>query len=70
MSECAVPALLAEPCLRKCYSKSIMMGSPIGACFEYECPDEYAALVECADPVLQSEACSTQLENCGVHLGD
>ncbi len=70
LSSCALEALQSEGCLRECFSKSIMMGSPIGSCFEYECPNEYAALVECADPVLQGDTCATQLLDCGIELGD
>lgn len=70
ISECLIQGVQAEPCLRGCYAKSIMMGSPIGSCLEYECPDEYNALVECADPVLQSEDCRTELEACGIPFSD
>ena len=70
LSTCAISAIQAEGCLRECFAKSIMMGSPIGSCFEYECPNEYEALVECADPVLQGETCATQLLDCGIDLAD
>lgn len=70
LSSCALPALQAEPCLRECFAKSIMMGSPIGSCFETECPTEYNALVQCADPVLQGETCANQLLDCGIELGE
>lgn len=66
--DCAVEGLAAEPCLRECYAKSIMMGTPIGSCLEYECPTEYNALQSCADPVLQSDTCKSQLQSCGIPL--
>ena len=64
----AISAIQVEGCLRECHAKSIMMGSPIGACFEHERSNEYEALVECADPVIQGESCSTQLMDCGIEL--
>ena len=70
LSTCAVQAIQSEGCLRECFSKSIMMGSPIGSCFEYECPTAYEALVECADPVLQGETCSSKLLDCGIEFGE
>ena len=45
-----------------------MMGSPIGDCMDIECPEEYSALVECADPVLQSDTCRPALEACGIPM--
>lgn len=66
VGSCVVPALQAQECLRGCYAKSIMMGSTIGACLEYECPTEYDALLECATPVMLGETCASGLASCGV----
>lgn len=68
ISQCAVQGFQAESCLRDCYSKSVMMGSPIGNCMETECATEYANLVECADPVLRSDSCKETMESCGIPL--
>jgi hypothetical protein len=70
ISQCAIEGLQAESCLRDCYSKSVMMGSPIGSCLEKECPTEYSNLIECADPVLRNEECSATLEACGIPLSE
>ena len=32
--------------------RSVMLGAPIGACMETECPSEYAALMDCAEPAI------------------
>ena len=66
VSSCALPAIQAESCLRDCYAKSIMMGSPIGSCLDTECKEQYEAVVTCADPVLHSETCQPKLEACGI----
>ena len=70
ISDCLIQGVQAEPCLRECYAKSIMMGSTLGDCMDIECPDEYSALVECADPVLKGEECRPALQACGIPLSE
>ena len=70
VSQCGIPALQAEECLRECYSKSIMMGSPIGSCLSAECPTEYEALVSCADPVIRDGECVQSMAECGLSFSD
>ena len=70
ISDCLIQGAQAKNCLEDCYAKSIMMGSPIGSCLEYECPDEYDALVQCADPVIKSDACRADMEACGIPFSD
>lgn len=66
LSDCAVEGFQAQDCLTECYSKSIMMGSPIGSCLETECATEYQNLVSCADPVIESDSCRSNMESCGI----
>jgi len=66
VSDCAVEGLMVQDCMYECYSKSIMLGSPIGSCLEYECPEEYKNLTDCANPVMAGQCAPSLLENCGV----
>jgi hypothetical protein len=68
IAECAIEGVTAQTCLYECYSKSIMLGSPIGNCMEVECPTEYEALIDCANPVMSGECAQGLRDNCGVEF--
>ena len=66
ISQCLVEGAMAESCIRHCYARSVMLGAPIGACMETECPSEYAALMDCAEPAINGPECEAQFESCGL----
>ena len=66
ISQCLVEGAMAESCMRHCYARSIMLGAPIGACMDTECPSEYSALMECAEPAINGAQCEAQFASCGL----
>ena len=66
LSSCGTEAFLVQSCLLSCASDSVMMGSPIGNCLANECPTEYQNLMECAEPVIKTGACTSLIDTCGL----
>lgn len=65
-ASCASDLLAARECLVTCASAAVMLDGNMGACLTEQCPDEYAQIQACIDPVLETEACAASLEECGV----
>ena len=70
LSDCLIESVQAEGCLWECYSKSIMMGTSIGACLQTECPTEFENLSTCATPVMRGAECAPAMESCGIVYQD
>lgn len=65
-ARCTADLASAQDCLYTCISSAVMLGSNVGACLEAECPEDYAAVQACVDPVLASGSCDEALVACGV----
>ncbi|MBV1860925.1 MAG: hypothetical protein KUG77_21090 [Nannocystaceae bacterium] len=60
------PALLqADVCLQDCFVNSLLMAGSPGRCAAVECATEYAAVVDCMDPILADGTCEGLVE-CGL----
>jgi len=56
----------ARECLQHCGLTNVSLGSGIGQCMTAECPDTYAALTTCLDPIVQSGQCDAGFVACGI----
>ena len=65
-STCTGELLAARDCLTTCASAAVMLDGNVGRCLAAECPDEYAAVQACVDPILASGSCDDMLGECGV----
>jgi len=57
-----------KPCLTQCGVSSISFGGAPGKCLDTFCPDEYAALLACVDPIIASGRCDASIEQCGLDM--
>lgn len=62
---CAGALLEADTCLQDCFVNSLLMAGSPGRCAAAECAAEYAAVVECMDPLLEPGTCEALVE-CGL----
>ncbi len=65
---CAAEALPMQACLVSCMGSSVTFGGGLGACLHATCGEDYAALLDCVDPIVASGACDEALAGCGVEL--
>lgn len=65
-SSCAVELAVARDCLSLCAASAVMLDGNLGACLADQCPEAYAEIQACADPMLASDACDPALAACGV----
>lgn len=62
---CGAALLEADTCLQDCFVNSLLMAGSPGRCAAAECAAEYAAVVECMDPILADGTCDG-LAECGL----
>lgn len=65
LNTCAATLIDLKDCLQVCGSAGYMLESNVGDCMAGECPDEYAAFLACAEPVVADDACVDAFDTCG-----
>lgn len=54
------------PCLTECIVSTLAFGGQPSTCLEATCPDGYASLLACADPLVSTDECSGVMADCGL----
>ncbi len=65
-AECGAELFPMQDCMQSCGLDTFVLGGAPGDCLHATCPDDYAALLACADPVLQAGTCDAVLSSCGL----
>ncbi len=67
----AAPCLAAleldpPPCIETCFNATVMLHGDTAMCLAAECPDTWASLTACLDPLFVDAACAAPLSACGL----
>lgn len=65
-STCGLQLLGMRECFTECGTNEVVLDGDLDACFRATCPQPYADLLACADPVIASGACDAAFSSCGL----
>lgn len=65
-STCGLELLAMRACFNECGTNEVVLDGDLDACFRSTCPEPYAALLTCADPVVAAGTCDVAFAECGI----
>jgi hypothetical protein len=67
-STCGLELLMMRDCFQACGTNEVVLDGDLDACFRATCPQPYAGLLACADPMIAAGTCDEGFLTCGLTM--